>query len=214
MTLFMHRDRAIFGSYMRHDRGGYVRSRGLVPAYKKGRAVGAVSGADLSPPCARAIMLLSDFESRKRLILRRARQRSNQPYGRTAPSSMRDRPDPADGHGWGKLRVDPALEAKAGTDHAYREFISAVASACASPEAESLKAADFAISEKRDLECSRWLKLILRVDFVGGDFTSKRARRIRLREIVNKRISSVRNKSEVRDCIDEMRGRFFIIASW
>lgn len=214
MMLFMHRHRAIFGSYVRHGRGGYVRSRGLVPVYKKGRAVGAVSGADLSPPCARAIAPLSDFELRKMLILRRARQRSNQPYGRTAPSSMRDRPDPADGHGWGKLRVDPALEAKAGTDRAYREFISAVASACASPEAKSLDVADFAISEARDLECPRWLKLILRVDFVGGGFSSKRARRIRLREIVNKRISSAMDKPEVHDRIDEMMGRFFIIASW
>lgn len=74
--------------------------------------------------------------------------------------------------------------------------------------------ADFAISEKRDLECPSWLKLILRVDFVGGGFTSKRARRIRLREIVNKRISSAMDKPEVHDRIDEMMGRFFIIASW
>ena len=127
---------------------------------------------------------------------------------------MQDWLDHEDGCGRDKLRVDPALEAKVGTDRAYRELISAVASACASPEAKSLDVADFAISEKRDLECPSWLKLILRVDFVGGDFASKRERRMKLRDIVDERINSVRDGSEVHDRIDEMRRRFFIIASW
>ena len=114
----------------------------------------------------------------------------------------------------GRLSIDPALAAKARTDRVYRGFVDAIASACASPEAESLEMASCRLFEKRDLERHSWLKMILHVDFVGGDFGNKRGRRIALRRILDERISAAERDSDDPVRTGEIDGRFFITVRW
>ena len=141
-----------------------------------------------------------------------------EPYGQPFPAALtsgaQDGPVPAAGRAKGGPCIDPALAAKARTDPAYGEFVSAVASALASPEAEPLGLAGYSFAEKSDPERPSWLKMILHIDFVGGDFDSKRGRRIRLREILNGRIGVARRRSGTPRRIDEMTGRFFITVGW
>lgn len=110
--------------------------------------------------------------------------------------------------------IDPALEAKARTDSAYKEFVRAVSSACESPDAGLLKIAGCRLDEKRDLECATWLKLILRVDFAGGDFVNKRERRIKLRQILDERIDAAGRGSGANGRTAELAERFFITVAW
>lgn len=114
----------------------------------------------------------------------------------------------------GVISVDPALAARASADGVYRGFVDAVASACASPEAEALEIAKCHLAEKRDLERHSWLKLILRVDFTGGDFAGKRGRRIALRRILDERIGAAERESDDPERTGEMAERFFITVKW
>lgn len=112
------------------------------------------------------------------------------------------------------LRIDAAVEDKARRDSAYGEFTAAVASACASEAAGSLGITGYWLDEKKDPESPGWLMMVLRVDFAGGDFDSKRERRIRLRKLLNERIRRARLASCSPEGIDEIAGRFFITVSW
>ena len=133
---------------------------------------------------------------------------------REHPRSARNRPDSMTGRAGGGLLIDPALEAKALADSAYKEFIRAVSSACESPDAQLLKMAGCRLDEKMDLECPTWLKLILRVDFAGGDFVNKRERRIKLRQILDERIDAAGRGSGADGRTAELAERFFIIVDW
>ena len=141
-----------------------------------------------------------------------------EPYSQPLPAALtggtQERPVPAAGRAKGGSCIDPALAAKARTDPAYGEFVNAVESVLASPEAEPLGLAGYRFAEKRDPERPSWLKLILHIEFVGGDFDSKRGRRIRLRELLNGRIGAARRGSDAPGRIDEMTGRFFITVGW
>ena len=141
-----------------------------------------------------------------------------EPYGQPLPVALtggaQERPAPAAGRAEGGPCIDPALAAKARTDPAYAEFVNAVESVLASPEAEPLGLAGYRFAEKRDPERPSWLKLILHIEFAGGDFDSKRGRRIRLRELLNGRIGAARRGSGAPGRIDEMTGRFFITVGW
>ena len=106
------------------------------------------------------------------------------------------------------------LAAKARADPSYEEFAGAVASTLASPEAESLGMAGCRFAEKSDPERPSWPKLMLHTDFAGGDFASKRERRIKLRELLDVRMGAARRESGSPGRIDEMAGRFFITAGW
>lgn len=136
------------------------------------------------------------------------------PYEDPPLNNTQDQTDPETDNVKGDVRIDQALALKARTDNAYKEFINAVTSACASPAAVSLKIVDCHFVEKQDLEDPSWLKLILRVDFAGGDFHSKRARRITLRQILDERIGAAEQRSDTRERVSEMAGRFFITVSW
>ena len=114
----------------------------------------------------------------------------------------------------GGLTIDPALAAKASTDSAYGGFVGAIESACASPEAESLEMASCHLFEKRDIARHSWLKMILHVDFAGGDFDNKRGRRIALRRILDERISAAERESDDPERAGEIDGRFFITVEW
>ena len=130
------------------------------------------------------------------------------------PRSAWGRPDSMTGRAGGGLLIDPALEAKALTDSAYKEFIRAVSSACESPDAQLLKIAECRLDEKRDLERPAWLNLILHVDFIGGDFGNKRGRRIKLRQILDERIDAAGCGSGANGRTAELAERFFITMGW
>ena len=127
---------------------------------------------------------------------------------------MQDRPSLVPAHMKGKLHIGDALEGKVRAGGAYREFVAAVVSACSSPAAEPLEITEYSLDEKRDLENPRWLKVILQVGFADGDFDSKRARRIRLRGMINERIRGARLGSDAPEAINDLIGRFFIIVKW
>ena len=127
---------------------------------------------------------------------------------------MQDRPSLVPAHMKGKLHIGAALEGKVRAGGAYREFVAAVVSACSSSAAEPLEITEYSLDEKRDLENPRWLKVILQVDFADGDFDSKRARRIRLRGMINERIRGARLGSDAPEAINDLTGRFFIIVRW
>ena len=176
------------------------------------RMARVAADADVDVPCP-AGMLLSPPRPHTPLVFW-----PPEPYGWPLPvaltSGAQERPVPAAGLAKGGTCIDPALAAKACIDPAYGEFVNAVASALASPEAEPLGLAGYRFSEKRDPERPSWLKLILHIEFVGGDFDSKRGRRIRLRELLNGRIGAARRGSDAPGHIDEMTGRFFITVGW
>ena len=113
-----------------------------------------------------------------------------------------------------KIRVDRALEGKIRTNRAYREFASAIESACGSTEAESLGITGYALDEKRDFENPQWLKVKLHVQFASGSFEEKRDRRNRLRAIIDGRIADTRRRSSRPELIDGISGRFFITVAW
>ena len=143
---------------------------------------------------------------------------SESPCGQPRPDALlsgaQDPPGTATNRPEGGLCIDPVLVAKARADPAYEEFVGAAASTLASPEAESLGMAGCSFAEKSDPERPSWLKLILHMDFAGGDFTSKRGRRIRLRELLGVRTGAARRESGFPGRIDEMAGRFFITVGW
>lgn len=113
-----------------------------------------------------------------------------------------------------KIHMDRALASKIRADPAYREFASAIESACGSTEAESLGITGYAMDEKHDFENPKWLKVKLHIQFASGSFEEKRDRRNRLRAIIDGRIAGARRRSSRPKLIDGISGRFFITVAW
>ena len=214
-----------------HD--GYEHGSAYFQRRKK-RQMLMVKGADLDVPrpvsmrTTRRMFVTSDLDVPRPVSMRAIRHTfvaalriawaSESPYGQprpdALPSGAQDPSDPVTNRAESGLCIDPVLAAKARADPSYEEFVGAVASTLASPEAESLGMAGCRFAEKSDPERPSWLKLILHIDFAGGDFTSKRARRIKLRELLDVRIGAARRESGSPGRIDEMAGRFFITVGW
>ena len=131
-----------------------------------------------------------------------------------ASGDLQNGPGLVPAHMRGRLGIGAALESKACANRVYREFVTAVIAACSSPAAERLEISAYSLDEKRDLENPSWLKMILDIDFVDGDFDSKRERRIILRGMLNERIRAAKLRSATPERFDEIIGRFFIIVKW
>ena len=213
MASFAPRCRALPNPDAMYGHDGYEHGSAYFQRRKK-RQMPVVKDADLDMSRPVSVWTTRDMFVTAGCIVWASESPYDQPRPDALLSGAQDLPDPVTDCAKGGLCIDPVLAAKARADPAYEEFVGAVASTLASPEAKSLGMAGCSFAEKSDPERPSWLKLILHIDFAGGDFAGKRGRRIELRELLDVRIGAARRESDFPGRIDEMAGRFFITVGW
>ena len=109
-----------------------------------------------------------------------------------------------------KMVISDELQVKMVISEPHQNFVNCINDTCKSYDVEKLGFAEYLLHEKKDIENPKWEKIILDARFYEKDIEKKIERWEQLRELIDKSIDKLKNKTSNLEEVKELEKQFYI----